>query len=159
MAFFQQPARLQLFDKRHCPVDCDCETDSFAAGQLGGIDTHHHSIGCDQRVTAVAGVDGGVGLDEVFIVISAEMSIVRSRALTHPLVMVGPPGRLRACSIAITVSPTRSSEDEPMDIGMRPSAWTRTMARSLNGSPPINSTSKLRSSLSLTRIRSAPPPT
>src|ERR1700677_1185866 len=44
----------------------DCETESFAAAALReneGIDADYRSIHIDQRPAAVAGIDGGIGLD------------------------------------------------------------------------------------------------
>ncbi len=83
-------------------------------------------------------------------------SIVRLRALTTPLVTVGPPGRLRAWPMAITSSPTRRSSDLPSGAAFRLFASMSSTARSVGGSTATSRTSKVRPSLSVTSMRDAP---
>ena len=58
---------LQLRDHHLGHVAGDGEADALAAGHDGGIDAHHFALEVEQGAAAVAGVDGGVGLEEVII--------------------------------------------------------------------------------------------
>ena len=48
-------------------VDRDRKPDPLTGGDDGGVDAHDLPLQVDQGAAAVAGVDGGVGLDEVVI--------------------------------------------------------------------------------------------
>ena len=54
----------QLVDQRLDVVDGDGEADVLGVGGDRGVDPDHLTGGVEQRATRVAGVDGGVGLDE-----------------------------------------------------------------------------------------------
>src|SRR4029077_15731066 len=59
-AFFNQPARNEF--RR---VDADGEADPLGGKNHGGIDADDLTSGVDQRAAGVAGVQRGVGLDDV----------------------------------------------------------------------------------------------
>ena len=44
-----------------------------AAGKNGGVDADEFALGVDQRAAGIARVDSGVGLDEIFVVLNAEI--------------------------------------------------------------------------------------
>ena len=58
------PARISSM-QRLDGVDGDGEADALAVGDDRGVDADHGAVGGDERPTRVAGVDGGIGLDEV----------------------------------------------------------------------------------------------
>ena len=58
---------LQLRDHRLGHVAGGGKADALAGGQDGGIDAHHFALEVEEGTAAVAGVDGGVGLEEVII--------------------------------------------------------------------------------------------
>ena len=64
-------------------VDGDGEADVLGAGDDGGVDADDLAAGVDQRPAGVAGVDGGVGLDEVVERMTPSL-IARSLAETMP---------------------------------------------------------------------------
>jgi hypothetical protein len=57
----------QLLDDALGEVDRDGETDPLAAGNDGRVDAHHFAPHVEQGAAAVAGVDGGIGLDEIVV--------------------------------------------------------------------------------------------
>jgi len=61
------PALLKLGGDLLGHVDRDCKPDPLAGGDDGRVDAHDFPLQVDQRASAVAGVDGGVGLDEVVV--------------------------------------------------------------------------------------------
>ena len=80
--FDTQPAanHLAVLDDRlhhfHRQFDRDRETDALGAAGLGEdrrVDAGQVAIGIHQRAAGVAGVDRGVGLDEVFVVVQAQL--------------------------------------------------------------------------------------
>ncbi|GBD13818.1 hypothetical protein HRbin24_01860 [bacterium HR24] len=62
--------------------------------------------------------------------------MVRSLALTTPLVTVGPPGRFRALPMATTSSPICSASESPRVADVRPLASIFSTAKSVSGSRP-----------------------
>ena len=71
-------------------VDGDGEADALCGAGLGGVDADDLAVAVEQRAAGVAGVDGGVGLDEVRAagwrrrLVMSETTMVRSRPLTMP---------------------------------------------------------------------------
>lgn len=48
-------------------MDGDCEAEALAPAHLPGVDAEHRTVFVHQRAAAVAGIDGGIGLQELLI--------------------------------------------------------------------------------------------
>ncbi len=86
----------------------------------------------------------------------ASVCIVRSRALTTPLLTVGPPFKPSACPTAITSSPTCKSADLPNFAGVNLAADMLITAKSVMLSLPTKVAGYERPSFKVAVTRSAP---
>ena len=117
-----------------------------------GVDADDSPVDVEQRAAGVAGVDRGVGLDEV-----GERAALlfdgteRPRAETTPVVTVC--SRPNGLPMAMTVSPIIRSRGRADRRGGQVFASTRSTARSLSGSTPMSFAASCVPSLKLTVMR------
>ena len=131
----QRLAGRRLGEQRAGDVDRDGEADALAAAGDGGVDADDLAARVEQRAAAVAGVDRGVGLDEVVEDVPFSTGMLRPMAETMPLVTesVNSPSGL---PMAIACWPTWIVDESPIGAVGRPVASTLTMARSVSVSMP-----------------------
>jgi len=115
-----------------------------------GVDAHEIPRGVDQRAPRIAGVDRGVGLDEVLELLMP--SWLRPRAETMPIVTVCP--NAERVADGEHTSPTRSASVSPKVIA-EPAASTWSTAMSVSGSEPTALALSFFHPMSATSISSA----
>jgi hypothetical protein len=136
----------------------DGEADALetaAAAEDGGVDAEEAAVDVDERAAGVAGVDRGVGLDEVLVAFDlGEMPMLRPLALTMPLVTVSPIPK--GLPMARTRSPTSALALSAKVTAGRSLASIFTTARSVCGSRPTTLALNSRPSVRATVTTSAP---
>ncbi len=95
-------------------VDRNCEADALVAAALARenrrVDADQAAVKVDQRAAGIAGIDRGVGLNEILVVLDAEAAA--PVALTIPMVAVLP--MPNGSPMARTMSPTCILEESPI---------------------------------------------
>ena len=123
--------------------------EAAAAAENRGVDANQSAIDVDERATGVAGIDRGVGLDEVLIALDVGKDPDwRPFALTMPLVTVSPIPK--GLPMASTRSPTSIFDVSANVTAGRLSASTLMTAMSVCGSRPTTLAVNSRPSVSVT---------
>ena len=63
----------QLIGDQLGQVDGNGKTDPLAGGNDGRIDSHHLAVHIEQRPPGISGIDGGIGLNEIFVILNTDI--------------------------------------------------------------------------------------